>query len=484
MVYNRSNTNTSLLSTVDWWSILIYFTLALFGWVNIYAAVYDETHSSMFDISQRYGSQILWIGVSSVIALFIMLTDSKYYMIFSYILYYAVLMVLLGVMFFGSEVNGAKAWIKIGSFAIQPAEFAKFATALALARYMSSHNFDLHTSRGLSIIGLIIFVPVTIIILQNDTGSALVFTAFFLMLYREGFNTWLYFVVIVMVALFVLCFFVSPLALLGLVLLICLIFESVTNGYWAQKLRYLAAMLMAAILLYAILALVGLSVSLYMAMVLGVVVTIPLIVRYSYHYKLPNVWLFFSLFVGSLLFVESVDYVFDNVLQVHQQKRILDILGLESDPKGWSYNVIQSKIAIGSGGLSGKGFLEGTQTKFNFVPEQSTDFIFCTIGEEWGFLGSMFVVTLFTVLIFRLMRMGERQPDAFGRIYCYCVASIFLFHLVINVGMTIGILPVIGIPLPFFSYGGSSFIAFTILLFVALRLDSSRNERASMMNFG
>ena len=239
---------------------------------------------------------------------------------------------------------------------------------------------------------------------------------------------------------------------------------------------YLAALTLFVSLLYLIVFLLGGHLSLYAAILIGVVLSLGLVAVYAYRYKIRNILLFVLLFFGSLAFTSTIEYGFNNILQIHQQKRILDLLGLESDLAHWGYNVNQSKIAIGSGGFAGKGFLEGTQTKFNFVPEQSTDFIFCTVGEEWGFLGSAFVILLFCMLIMRLIRMGERQMEPFGRIYCYCVASIFFFHVLVNIGMTIGLMPVIGIPLPFFSYGGSSMIAFTLLLFVAIRLDSAKSE--------
>ena len=264
--------------------------------------------------------------------------------------------------------------------------------------------------------------------------------------------------------------------LLIVLILVCVAGEATTNGLWRSKAIYLAGLALGAILIYAGASLAGVPIGWYAAILSAVVLSVAAVAVYAYRYKIRNTLTFVLLFFGSLVFTRTIDYVFHNVMQIHQQKRILDLLGLESDLKHWGYNVNQSKIAIGSGGFSGKGFLEGTQTKFNFVPEQSTDFIFCTVGEEWGFLGSLTVVVLFTILILRLIRMGERQMEPFGRIYCYCVASIFLFHVAVNIGMTIGIMPVIGIPLPFFSYGGSSLIAFTVLLFVAVRLDAAKRE--------
>lgn len=468
--------NATLIGRVDYVTVLIYILLVLMGWLNIYAAVYDEGHASIFDLGQRYGMQAVWIGISAFIALSILLIDDKYYHILAYPLYWITILILIGVFFFGKEVNGARSWIVIGPVALQPTEFVKFTTALALARYMSAYTFNIHRFHDLLRVGFILGLPVAIVILQNDTGSALVYGSFLFMLYREGFNRWVYVSLIMVISLFVFSFLLEPAALLFLMLLVCVAGEGITNGDWRAKVIYLAGVVLATLLLYLLVPLLGLGISLYAALLTVTVLSLPVVFLYAYRCKIRNMMTFVLLFFGSLAFTYTIDYVFGNVLQIHQQKRILDLLGLESDLRGWGYNVNQSKIAIGSGGFSGKGFLEGTQTKFNFVPEQSTDFIFCTVGEEWGFLGSALVVVLFGILILRLIRMGERQMEPFGRIYCYCVASVFLFHVLVNIGMTIGIMPVIGIPLPFFSYGGSSLIAFTVLLFVAVKLDASKRE--------
>lgn len=473
----ENNFNSRLsVGRVDWWSILIYAILVLAGWLNIYAAVYDEMHSSIFDISQRYGMQLLWMGVSAFLAISILLIDAKYYHILAFPLYWITILILIVVLFVGKEVNGARSWIMIGPIALQPTEFVKFTTSLALARYMSSYSFDLRNWRDLLRMFGIIGLPVAIIMLQNDTGSALVYGSFLFMFYREGFNRWIYVALFMVISLFVFYFLLEPATLLILMILGCVLSEGISNGYWRSKLIYLAALTLFVSLLYLIVFLLGGHLSLYAAILIGVVLSLGLVAVYAYRYKIRNILLFVLLFFGSLAFTSTIEYGFNNILQIHQQKRILDLLGLESDLAHWGYNVNQSKIAIGSGGFAGKGFLEGTQTKFNFVPEQSTDFIFCTVGEEWGFLGSAFVILLFCMLIMRLIRMGERQMEPFGRIYCYCVASIFFFHVLVNIGMTIGLMPVIGIPLPFFSYGGSSMIAFTLLLFVAIRLDSAKSE--------
>ena len=477
---DSEKTNDLAPGRVDWVAIAVFVALVLMGWLNIYAAVYDDDHASIFDIGQRYGMQMIWMGASAFIAVSILLIDAKYYHMLAYPLYWIAVLVLVGVLFLGKEVNGARSWIVMGPVAIQPTEFVKFTTALALARYMSSYTFDIRKMHDLLRIGLLLGIPVLIVMLQNDTGSALVYGSFLFMLYREGFNGWVYIALLMTVSLFVFSFLLDPVMLLIVLIVVCVAGEGIINGDWRSKIIYLASLALGSILLYAAFNLSGIDMGWHSAILIAVVLSMGAVVLYAYRRKLRNIATFILLFFGSLGFTYTIDYAFDHLLQTHQQKRILDLLGIESDLKGWGYNVNQSKIAIGSGGFSGKGFLEGTQTKFNFVPEQSTDFIFCTVGEEWGFLGSALVVILFAVLILRLIRMGERQMEPFGRIYCYCVASIFLFHVAVNIGMTIGIMPVIGIPLPFFSYGGSSLIAFTVLLFVAIRLDAAKREFSSL----
>ncbi len=477
---DSEKTNDLAPGRVDWVAIAVFVALVLMGWLNIYAAVYDDDHASIFDIGQRYGMQMIWMGASAFIAVSILLIDAKYYHMLAYPLYWIAVLVLVGVLFLGKEVNGARSWIVMGPVAIQPTEFVKFTTALALARYMSSYTFDIRKMHDLLRIGLLLGIPVLIVMLQNDTGSALVYGSFLFMLYREGFNGWVYIALLMTVSLFVFSFLLDPVMLLIVLIVVCVAGEGIINGDWRSKIIYLAGLALGSILLYAAFNLSGIDMGWHSAILIAVVLSMGAVVLYAYRRKLRNIATFILLFFGSLGFTYTIDYAFDHLLQTHQQKRILDLLGIESDLKGWGYNVNQSKIAIGSGGFSGKGFLEGTQTKFNFVPEQSTDFIFCTVGEEWGFLGSALVVILFAVLILRLIRMGERQMEPFGRIYCYCVASIFLFHVAVNIGMTIGIMPVIGIPLPFFSYGGSSLIAFTVLLFVAIRLDAAKREFSSL----
>jgi len=383
------------------------------------------------------------------------------------------------VLFFGTEVNNSKSWFTIGSFAIQPAEFGKFATALALAKYMSSFGFKLQRFNSLLIIGIIILLPAILIFLQNDTGSALVYFSLVLVLYREGLSGIVLFFATLVALLFVFSLVLSELVLFSILSGLALIVFFVMNSGMKEFLRVTLIFVSTFVILTMINFFVktGYLLDDLLAGMLffgGIVVLV-----YSLIKKLKNYVLIALVFVGTVMFTVTVEYTFDNLLEPYQQARINELLGVESDPLGAGYNVNQSKIAIGSGGFWGKGFLHGTQTKFNFVPEQSTDFIFCTVGEEWGFAGTTFVILLFLIFFVRLVFLAERQRSGFSRIYGYSVAVILFFHFMINIGMTIGMMPVIGIPLPFFSYGGSSLWSFTILLFIFLRLDASRLDYLS-----
>ena len=461
---------------IDWKTILVFVALVFIGWLNIYAAVYNEAHAGGFDLSSRYGMQLIWIGISAVAALVILLIDDIYYHLLAYPFYGLMLVVLILTLFVGKEVNGAKSWLALGPVAVQPAEFMKLATALALARFMSDYNFSLQKPRGLIGVGALLLVPIFVILLQNDMGSALVYCSFLIVLYREGLNPWVYYAIFLIVGLFVGSFLLSNVALLVILILLFVVSQLPSNRNPRESVKFVAGVGLLSIVIYGISWLAGWGIDYYRSLLISSFVMLAVALLHAYRHKLSSIYLFAIMFVGSLLFLGAVDYVFNDVLQLHQQKRILDLLGLESDLKGWGYNVHQSKIAIGSGGFFGKGFLEGTQTKYDFIPEQSTDFIFCTVGEEWGFFGAVVVLALFAVLIIRLMKMGERQHEPFRRVYCYGVAGIILFHTIINVGMTIGLMPVIGIPLPMFSYGGSSLLAFTVLFFIAVRLDSQNSS--------
>ena len=467
---SRSN---NLLANIDWVSILLYLLLVFIGWLNIYAAVYDENHSSIFDISQKYGKQLVWIGAAFVLAFLVLLTDSKFFTTFSMVIYGIMIFLLIAVLFLGTETKGARSWFEIGDFRIQPAEFAKFATNLAIAYVMSRHNFKVMRFSSLLTIGLILALPAGLMILQNDTGSALVYSSFILVLFREGLHGSILLLCFVAAAIFVMALLYSPFT----VLLVIIGGSLIAFYYYRHDIRELFQIILFIGCGFGLFALIkwifNLSISDYYMLLIVYVITSITAIYPIYKRKMKNMiplLLISWLCVGA---APSVNYVFDH-LQSHQQDRINELLGIKVDPKGTGYNVTQSKIAIGSGGLLGKGFLQGTQTKLNFVPEQSTDFIFCTVGEEWGFMGSMIVVALLTAFILRIIKLAERQRSSFSRIYGYGVASILFFHVAVNIGMTIGMVPVIGIPLPFFSYGGSSLWSFTILIFIFLRLDANR----------
>ena len=467
---SRSN---NLLANIDWVSILLYLLLVFIGWLNIYAAVYDENHSSIFDISQKYGKQLVWIGAAFVLAFLVLLTDSKFFTTFSMVIYGIMIFLLIAVLFLGTETKGARSWFEIGDFRIQPAEFAKFATNLAIAYVMSRHNFKVMRFSSLLTIGLILALPAGLIILQNDTGSALVYSSFILVLFREGLHGSILLLCFVAAAIFVMALLYSPFT----VLLVIIGGSLIAFYYYRHDIRELFQIILFIGCGFGLFALIkwifNLSISDYYMLLIVYVITSITAIYPIYKRKMKNMiplLLISWLCVGA---APSVNYVFDH-LQSHQQDRINELLGIKVDPKGTGYNVTQSKIAIGSGGLLGKGFLQGTQTKLNFVPEQSTDFIFCTVGEEWGFMGSMIVVALLAAFILRIIKLAERQRSSFSRIYGYGVASILFFHVAVNIGMTIGMVPVIGIPLPFFSYGGSSLWSFTILIFIFLRLDANR----------
>ncbi|MEQ2910548.1 rod shape-determining protein RodA [Butyricimonas faecihominis] len=467
---SRSN---NLLANIDWVSILLYLLLVLIGWLNIYAAVYNENHSSILDISQKYGKQLIWIGAAFALAFLVLLTDSKFFTTFSMVIYGIMIFLLIAVLFFGTETKGARSWFEVGDFRIQPAEFAKFATNLAIAYVMSRHNFKVMRFSSLLTIGLILALPAGLIILQNDTGSALVYSSFILVLFREGLHGSILLLCFVAAAIFIMALLYTPFT----VLLVIIGGTLIAFYYYRHDIRELFQIILFIGCGFGLFVLIkwmfNLSISDYYMLLIVYVITSITAIYPIYKRKMKNM---ITLLLISWLCVgaaPSVNYAFDH-LQPHQQDRINELLGIKVDPKGTGYNVTQSKIAIGSGGLLGKGFLQGTQTKLNFVPEQSTDFIFCTVGEEWGFVGSTFVIVLLAVFILRIIKLAERQRSSFSRIYGYGVASILFFHVAVNIGMTIGMAPVIGIPLPFFSYGGSSLWSFTILIFIFLRLDANR----------
>lgn len=464
---------TELIKNLDWFSIFLYMVLVFMGWINIYAAVYDESHSSIVDFSQKYGKQLIWIGASFVLGFFIMLTDSKFFTAFSLVIYGLMIGLLAAVLVLGREVNGARSWFELDGIRLQPAEFAKFATALAVANVMSRHGFRIMRFSSLFLVGTLLFIPAALIILQNDTGSALVYSCFLLVMYREGLHGSILLLCFITVALFIFTLLYNPFTVLALIIggvLIAFLYYRQNKSEFYRILLFLAACFG---MLVFIKWLFRLPVSDYHLLLYAYLLTNIMGIYFIYRRKMKHILLVVLaswLCIGATV---TVDYAFDK-LQPHQKDRINNLLGIKTDLTGAGYNVHQSKIAIGSGGFSGKGFLQGTQTKLNFVPEQSTDFIFCTVGEEWGFVGSTLVILLFMAFILRMVTLAERQRSDFSRIYGYAVAAILFFHVAVNIGMTIGIAPVIGIPLPFFSYGGSSLWAFTILIFIFLRLDANR----------
>lgn len=467
------NRKSELLKNIDWLSVFLYAVLVFMGWINIYAAVYDESHSSIFDLTTRYGKQFIWIGAACVLAFFIMLTDSKFFTAFSFVIYGLVIGLLAAVLVLGVESHGARSWFELGGIRIQPAEFGKFATCLAIANVMSRHGFKIMRFSSLALIGLILAIPAGLIILQNDTGSALVYSSFILVMYREGLHGSLLLLCFITVAIFVFTLIYPPVIVVSLIIIGSLI----AFLYYRQNKQefYRVFLFLTSVFLFMLFLrwLLEIPVEIERLLLFSYLLTCLVGIYYIYRRKMKHVMLVLLASWMCLGATVGVDYAFEK-LQPHQKDRINNLLGIETDLTGAGYNVNQSKIAIGSGGLSGKGFLQGTQTKFNFVPEQSTDFIFCTVGEEWGFLGSTIVVVLLMVFILRIVRLSERQRSDFSRIYGYGVASILFFHVAINIGMTIGMAPVIGIPLPFFSYGGSSLWAFTVLIFIFLRLDANR----------
>jgi rod shape determining protein RodA len=417
------NERNSIIGKIDWVTVLIYLALVMIGWFSIFSARYNEAHPSIFDMSQVYGKQLVWIGVSLLIGFVVLLIDAKFFNAFSLWIYIAVLFSLFAVLVYGKATKGATSWIEFGPVKFQPSEFAKMATALAVAGYLDRLDVDLQKRKDQIIAIALVLIPMALVLLQNDTGSAIVFVSFIFVFYREGLpgTGW------VMLA--------------GVAAIILFVFTLI----WSQKIMYI---------------------------ILGSLFVLTL--TYYLLNKKKNLLTMLAVFAFMFAFVFSVDYAFNKVLQEHQRNRILVLLGQLDDPKGVGYNVHQSKIAIGSGGLTGKGFLQGTQTKYDFVPEQHTDFIFCTVGEEGGFLGTALVVLLYVALLVKIIFMAERQRSTFSRVYGYGIAGILFVHVAINIGMTIGLVPVIGIPLPFLSYGGSSMLAFTIMLAIFVKQDANR----------
>ena len=481
MPYRKSNIWVSL----DWWTVAIYLILVVAGWLNIYASSYNFDQVSIFNLSGRAGMQMIWIFASLVIGFSLLMIDSDWYSIFAYWIYIFVIFLLIVTIFFSHDIRGSRSWLVIGPVRFQAAEFAKFATALAVARLVSSHDFKLSRLKDFVSVLLLFFVPMGLIVLQKETGSALVFLALFLVLYREGMSGFILFMGFCSILFFVIGVRYGDISWgetsLGklAVLILIILFSSFILYDYEKGWRYVKYILLGSFVLIGL----ALVISLFFIfdlcfVVLGIIAITILALLFFFLKNREKYYLYVAGFaIYSVALLYSVDYVFNDVLEPHQKVRIEVTLGMVDDPGGAGYNVNQSKIAIGSGGFLGKGYLNGTQTKLKYVPEQDTDFIFCTIGEEQGFVGSALVLLLFLVLLIRLLFLAERQRSIFIRVYGYSVVAVIFFHVAINIGMVIGITPVIGIPLPFFSYGGSSLWAFTMLLFIFLRLDASRNER-------
>lgn len=468
--------NVNIWRRIDKASIAIFLLLVIIGWFNIYAAVYNEEHTRIVDLSQRYGKQFVWILATFVIAVFVVVIDTRFYFFFSWFIYGFFLFLLLLVLLVGKDINGARSWFQFGTFSLQPSEFAKIGTALALAAYLNATRHDLGKLTVFMISVAVIMLPTLLIVLQPDMGSAVVFLAFFIVLFREGMSPYILISGFLMLVLFFFTLIFNntwlALGLISSALLLGWIF----TRKWKICLLALAILAGMTLLVYGFNILVIKSLKTEHILLISVLLSGVIFGVYFYNKKAISLLMIYLFLAGSLVYVNSVNMAFNNLMKPHQKERVEIMLGIKSDPHGTGYNVNQSIISIGSGGFSGKGYLQGTQTKFKFVPAQSTDFIFCTIGEEWGFMGSFVVIALYVILLMRLITLAERQRSGFSRIYGYGVVSIFFVHFFINIGMTIGIVPVIGIPLPFLSYGGSSLWAFTILLFIFLRLDASRAE--------
>ncbi len=413
--------NKSFFGRIDWITIGLWMTLCLIGWFNIHAAVYDPENPGLFNLATNYGKQSIYILTALIIGICILIIDSRFFISSAPIIYILVILLLIATLVVGRSVGGNQSWIPLGSFRLQPSEFGKLATCLLLAYYLSNQTNKTPNMKTLMIGAAIVFLPIALVMLQKDTGSALVFFSLIFVFYREGYiGSSVLIIGGLAILLFVLALLINQWILIGIIALIC--------GFFAFMMR-------------------------------------------KKRKNLINMAIFFAF---SSIYILSVDFAYNQILKPHQRNRIDVILGKIEDLRGEGYNLNQSKIAIGSGQLFGKGYLQGTQTKYNFVPEQSTDFIFCTVGEEWGFVGSVILISIYVALLLRIVNIAERQRTAFARIYAYGVASVLFFHFFINLGMTIGLVPVIGIPLPFISYGGSSLWSFTILLFILLRFDSSR----------
>lgn len=468
---SRRGGQESLFGSVDKLALGLYVTIALIGVLCITSASYDPESANIFSLSHNYMKQLMWVGISWVAATVVLLLERRLFHMFAYPAYILGILMLLACLAFGREVNGAKAWFEFGSIRIQPVEFVKIATALMMARVMSDYAFNIKRLPDLIKVALVIIIPFGIIVLQNDTGSGLVLGAFLFVLYREGLSKYIYFPIIFTVVLFIAALIFNPVVIFVTLLVLFTLYNMFKTGEVEGHVRFFFAVVLASLLLTLITPLSGYAALMIVCGIAAVALAVLALKTRTLMLLWPIV-----MFVYAMLFVPTTDMLFSH-LEPHQKNRILTFVGLVDDPRNVGYNVNQSKIAIGSGGMWGKGFMEGTQIKYDYVPEKHTDFIFCIVGEEWGFVGCFVVVALYMALILRLMRMGERIKEPFGRVYCYSVAAILLLHVLVNMGMTIGLMPVMGIPLPLMSYGGSSLLAFTLLIMIAIRLDASTSEK-------
>ncbi len=486
MQTNQNDKSPSVLRHLDWTTVIIYLVMVIAGVVSIYAASYDFDEASMFSFDEFSGKQIRWIGLGLIIGFVILLTDSRIYETYAYPIYIGMLLLLLITPFIAHDIKGSRSWITIGPMSLQPAEFAKVATALALAKLFNGYNFVLNAKPAnyLKAIG-IIFLPIIFILLQNETGSALAYMALFFVLYREGMSGLILFAAVFAVVVFVVAVKFTDVLCMGVpggefaIMIMLMLIMIVMASIYSRRLEPARNLFFwfggTLIIEWVLAALFGLNLPGRALLISTIVVACGYLAFESLKAHQKALLIPIVTAICSIGFMFSVNLAFDQ-LQPHQQQRIRVVLGIEEDLRGAGYNVNQSKIAIGSGGIFGKGFLNGTQTKLKYVPEQHTDFIFCTIGEEEGFMGAIIVIGLYLALILKIISIAERQPRPFARVYAYCVASYFIFHFCINIGMVIGLCPVIGIPLPFFSYGGSSLWGFTLLLFILLRLDAARKQ--------
>lgn len=468
---------TNFLARLDWITVIFYLVFIAFGWLNIYATNYqDGQELNLFGMVSRHSKQFVYILAALVLGIILLIIDSKFWVFFAYPVYGAVMLLLVLVLFFGREINGATSWFVIGPFSIQPSEFAKMGTVLVVAKILSQFNFSVYNWRNMVILFGAILLPAALILLQNDTGSAIVYFALILVVFREGLNETFLVLGVLGIALFLMTLLMPFTVLIPLVIFFALLLGTLKNASFRVLFYGVLIQLMLFAALIGVSLIGNLELKPEQIVILSAIASLPVYLWVIWRKRLRSLFLIWSILLMSLLLIASVDYLFNEVMEDHQRSRINQVLGFESDPLGAGYNLNQSKIAIGSGGLTGKGFLKGTQTRFDFVPEQTTDFIFCTVGEEWGFVGSSFVILAFVGFLLRILFLAERQRSAFSRIFAYGVFSIFFFHFAINIGMTIGLVPVIGIPLPFFSYGGSSLWSFTLLLFMLLHLDTDRFE--------